>query len=74
MTALTTATGVGAIRFTFSDPTLETGVQNGELIREIDVFGTPTLAAPEPSTFFLMACSLLGAAGWMRWRRATAAA
>jgi len=50
------ATGVDAIRFTFTNPigvngvTPGTGTYEGTLIREIDVFGTPTTGAPVAPT------------------------
>jgi len=66
---LTTAVGVKSLRFTFSVPAAETGIQAGQLIREIDVFGSPTLAVPEPSTWALLGLSFAGLAMLVGRRR-----
>jgi hypothetical protein len=52
----TAVTGVAAIQFVFSlysSPTVPADGQNGQVIREIDVFGDPT-EIPEPSTWALL--------------------
>jgi hypothetical protein len=54
LTDLGNITGVNAIQIAFNAYTTPGNVeQNGQMIREIDVFGTPT-AVPEPSTWALM--------------------
>ena len=55
LTNLAGAVGVADIQFAFTPYTSPAGnEQNGQMIREIDVFGTPTLTVPEPSTYALM--------------------
>lgn len=68
LTNLGAVTGVKSVRFTFSVPTTETGIQAGTLIREIDVFGSATLEVPEPSTWALLALSSLSLAALLRCR------
>ncbi len=55
LTDLTAATGVYAIQFTFTPTNGGTSgdMQDGQLIREIDVDGTPAIV-PEPSMWMLM--------------------
>jgi hypothetical protein len=54
VTGLNAAVGVAAIQFTFMPYTApDNSVQEGQMIREIEVDGTPT-EIPEPSTWALM--------------------
>ena len=60
LTNLTGAVGVGTIQFAFTPYVSETdGEQSGQMIREIDVDGTPTLASPEPSAWTLIGVGVL---------------
>jgi hypothetical protein len=66
LTNLTGAVGVDAIQFAFTPFSDATGEQSGQMIREIDVDGTPTV--PEPSTWALMGFGGL-LLGWRLRRR-----
>jgi len=58
LTQLGTITGVNAIRFSFTPYFGPSSVeQGGQMIREIDVFGTPS-EVPEPSTYAMVLAGL----------------